>query len=555
MKTLLAGRQAALMTALCMLLVGLLPGLRGAAVEADRPRALAASVTMEGITPLTAPGGAIPLHWVVAGGTYCAVTNVLWDTASHPFPEIYPYRYRTHDQSGGMEAFYDYIMPVPPAAEAIYVRAYAVVDGAPVYGREHAILMRRAIDAGTPNERKDSTGLYWFGDTDYIHHWYGFTGGSQRAVTQSIGGTTDPWIYQTQRVGLSEFRCWLTTAMARMTVDVEFHFAELDNVAPGERVFDIVLEPGTGNETSITDVDVARDAGRNYAWQRSKRVTVEDYELTIQFRAKTGLSPILNGLVLRGVTGVPQRQAQQHVAYPNDDTYVSGTYNGRGEAKLLLGGNGQYHGGLRFNWLQVPPRAVINHAFIEVTAAEDVYKATNLRIYAEDVDNSASFESPPLVPGRPRTTAAVSWHLSSSTGWLTGHKYVSPELRDVIQEVVDRPGWRDRNALSLLLIADPGDTAPRKIWAREHDTSPDPAVWTRVWLTVDYTPRENYPPTPAPTWTFTPIPTNTSMPTHTLTPTETLTPTPTTTASPTSTATPTPYRALLPLVFKPYPKG
>jgi hypothetical protein len=40
-----------------------------------------------------------------------------------------------------------------------------------------------------------------------------------------------------------------------------------------------------------------------------------------------------------------------------------------------------------------------------------------------------------------------------------------------------------------------------------------------------------------------------------LTPTETLTPTPTTTASPTSTATPTPYRALLPLVFKPYPKG
>ena len=147
------------MTALCMLLIGLLPVLRGKMAAVERLRPADATVTMEGITPLIAPGGAIPLAWAVAGGSICTVTNVLWDTVSRPAPTIYPYRYRTRDQSGGMASYFDYIMPVPGGTDAVYVRAYAVVDGSPVYGREHAILMRRAIDTGTANERQDSTGL------------------------------------------------------------------------------------------------------------------------------------------------------------------------------------------------------------------------------------------------------------------------------------------------------------------------------------------------------------------------------------------------------------
>ncbi len=554
MSRLIAGRQAALMIALCMLLIGLLPGLRGEMAAVERSHLADATVTMEGITPLIAPGGAIPLNWAVAGGSTCEVTNVLWDTVSRPAPTIYPYRYRTRDQAGGMGSYYDYIMPIPGGTDAIYVRAYAVVDGSPIYGREHAILMRRAIDAGTPNERQDSTGLYWFADTDYIHHWYGFEGGEMRTVTRSIGGTTDDWIYQTQRRGLSRFRCWLNISAARMTVEAQFHFAELDSVSAGQRVFDIYLERDTPNEVLISDVDIATLAGLSYAFTMSRQVVVEDYELTIDFVSKSALPPILNGLVLRGISAVPQRQAQQHVAYPEDDTYVTGTSNHRGEERVLLGGDAWYHGGLRFNWLQVPQGAIINHASIEVTAAEDVYKEMNLTVYAEDVDNSASFESQPLVPQRPRTTASVAWQLSNTQGWLMNHKYVSPDLRDIIQEVVDRPGWRERNALSLLLIANSQtDPNPRKIWAREHDTSPDPAQWMRVWLTVDYTPRDYYPPTPAPTWTFTPIPTITPTPTRTCTPTptETFTPTPTETPTPRDTPTPTLAKVFLPLLFKP----
>ena len=556
MKLLVVGRTV-LVIMLGAVLIGLLPGLRGRTAELERTQLTEASVTMQGITPLIAPGGAIPLNWLVAGGSVCQVTNVLWDTIPHPSPDVYPYRYRTRDQSGGMGSYFDYIIPVPDGANAVYVRAYAVIDGTRVFGREHAILVRRAINAGSPNERQDSTGLYWFADTDYVRKWYGFEGGTLRSVTRAIGGTVDDWIYQTQRVGLERFRCWLNTGVARMTVQVQFHFAELEGAAAGQRVFDIVLEPGTPNEVLIANVDVAREAGQDYAWTLSRSVVVEDYELTVEFRAKTGsLPPILNGLVLQGISAVPQRQAQQHVAYPEDDTYVTGTNNRRGEERILLGGNAQYHGGLRFNWLQVPQGAIINHASIEVTAAEDVYKEMSLTIYAEAVDNSASFASSQpadLVPNRPRTRASVTWHLSSSEPWLANRKYTSPELREVIQEVVNRPGWRERNALSLLLIANSqADPNPRKIWAREHDTSSDTAQWTRVWLTVDYTPRENYTPAPAPTWTFTPIPTITPTPTQTATPTptETATPTAPETPTPTETATPTVGKVFLPLLLQ-----
>lgn len=557
MRLLVIGRIA-LVIVFGVLLVVLPPGSLGKGAAVEQAQLAEASVTLQGITPLVAPGGAIPLNWLVAGGSTCQVTNVLWDTVPRPYPEVYPYRYRTRDQSGGMGAYVDYIIPVPSGTNAIYARAYAVVDGVRVFGREHAILVRRAINAGGTNERHDSTGLYWFGDTDYIRNWYGFEGGSLRSVDRAIGGTVDDWIYQTQRVGLNRFRCWLNIGVARMTVQAQFHFAELDNVAAGQRVFDIILEPGTPNEVVVANVDVAREAGQAYAWTLSRSVVVEDYELSIAFRAKSALPPILSGLVLQGLNAVPQRQAQQHVAYPEDDTYVTGTDNRRGEERILLGGNAQYHGGLRFNWLQVPQGAIINHASIEVTAAEDVYKDMSLTIYAEAVDNSASFASQPLVPNRPRTTASVIWRLSSSQPWLVNRKYTSPELRDVIQEVVNRPGWRERNALTLLLIANSqADPNPRKIWAREHDTSPDPAQWKRVWLTVDYTPREVYTPVPAPTWTFTPIPTITPTPTqtNTPTPTETATPTATDTPTPTITATPTVGKLFLPFLLQLLLKG
>jgi hypothetical protein len=120
--------------------------------------------------------------------------------------------------------------------------------------------------------------------------------------------------------------------------------------------------------------------------------------------------------------------------------------------------------------------------------------------------------------------------------WLAGQVYTSPELAAIIQEIVDRPGWRERNALTLMLIA--GEPAleglpPREFWAA------DGSYEDRAELFIDYTPRGQLPPTPAPTLTHTPIPSFTPTPSRT----------------PTATATPTPFACHLPLILRPFIKG
>jgi len=514
-----------------LVLAGLFAFTLGRAQADSRLRA--ASVEMAGLPPLTAPGAGIPLHWIVQGGAWVENTCVFWDTSSHAYDNNY--RFRTSLQKGRpVGHFFDNI-DVPEGTSTIYLKPFAVVDGEIIWGpREYRVPTARAINVGSSVAGYDTAGNWWDGDSDFVHHWYGFTGGSSRTTDLPIGNTEDDWIYRSQRVGVESFGCWLTPGVLWMDIEVEFHFAELDATASGQRRFSITLEPGTSNEISISNIDVYDQTGTAQALVITRTVRVQDYQLDITF---SGSDAILNGLRLRGLQGVPQREAMQRIAFSNDDTYVVATANHRTDDTLLLGGNAQYHGGLRFFHIQVPQGATINHAELRVTAAEDSYQDMRLRIYGHAVDDSADFSYPPLVTERTRTSASVTWHVPRSEGWRAGREYTSPELKEVIQEVVNREGWRELNALSLLLIAENGDSAPRSIWAIDGNYE------RRAWLIIDYTPKESWEPTPAPTFTFTPIPTHTPTPTRT--------PTPTITPTPSPTFTPTPFELYLPLLFKP----
>jgi hypothetical protein len=175
--------------------------------------------------------------------------------------------------------------------------------------------------------------------------------------------------------------------------------------------------------------------------------------------------PIVNGIVLYGRQGVPQRLVTQRVAFQDDDTYVLGTGNYRDAATVLLAATRSITADCGFFHLPVPQGATINHAEVWVTASEDSYQAMNLTVYAHDVDNSSDFSNAPLVPSRPRTTASVAWSAPRSEGWRADRAYISPELKTIVQEVVNRPGWNELNALSLLFIAGPGDSVPRAVWS------------------------------------------------------------------------------------------
>ncbi|MBC7236065.1 MAG: hypothetical protein H5T69_09495 [Chloroflexi bacterium] len=523
------------------------------------------AVGMQGLPPMVAPGGSIALHWTVEGGSWVERTAVFWDVVSHAYDK--GYRYRTPFQENkGMGHFYGYI-DVPAEAQTIYLQPYAVVNGAIFWGPEHRVYTRLALNTGSYSAWQDNEGEWWGSDDDggIVHHWYGFEGGVRHQVAVPIAGTQNDTLYQSQRIGVRAFGCYLSTGSAQSEILAEFHLAELSSVAPGARVFDIYLEKNTPQEVSIRGIDVAAQVGTFHALVISRTVTVVDDQLDITFVGRSGSAPILNGLLLRGLSGAPKRQATQRIANSADDTYVWGTGNYRTSETVNLDGGGNYHGGLRFIYLQIPQGSTIHHAELRVTAVEDSYQLTKLRIYADDVDHSQDFREGALLTLRPRTDAYVVWNILRSHEWRVGREYTSPELAPVIQAIVNRPGWRSGNALSLLLIGQGGDSAPRRVHSIEgsaHD---------RAMLLVDYSPPYVLPPTAAPTLTFTPIPSWTPTPTQTLTPTATATPTetplPTETATPTITptstikapptytATPTRPMQYLPLLFQPFIKG
>ena len=532
-------------------LVALISLVQGPGAADTTAQLLDISVNMESFPALVAPGANLALNWLVTGGTQVEETCVWWDTVSHEYDKAYRYRTTPFQRWKPMGNFYDYVT-VPDGAEAIYLRPYAVVDGTIVWGsRQHALPSLRPINVGSTLSQSDSQGRWWYRDTDFGHHWYGLVGGTPRSTDHAIGGTVDDWIYQTQREGVSGFGCWFNLGVLSMDIEVEFHLAEFQATTPGERVFDVYLEKGSGNEVAIHGIDVYDQAGSYHALVLTRTVTVTDYQLDIAFESVDGLPPILNGLVVHGLAAEPQQRMTQRVVFFDDDTYVSGTANRRGDSTIFLGGEGAYHGGLRFFCIQIPQGSVINHAEIWVTAATDSYQEMNLKIYAHDTDDSPDFGHYPLVlvPDRDRTEHFATWSVPRSEGWGAGRTYVytSPELSEVVEEVVNRPGWRERNSLSFLLIADQGDYSPREIWAI------DGSYDDRAFLLIDFTPSDIGQPTPAPTLTHTQIPSQTPTPTktHTPTPTNTPTDTPTVTATPTPTTTPTPRRVHLPMVVKP----
>jgi hypothetical protein len=104
-------------------------------------------------------------------------------------------------------------------------------------------------------------------------------------------------------------------------------------------------------------------------------------------------------------------------------------------------------GGLRFAPVDVPQGATINSAKLTVVpvGGDD----PNVNIYADAVDDSSAWNignGTFNVTGRAKTTASVSWVASN----LGAAAVDSPDLKAIIQEVVNRPGWVSGNALSLV---------------------------------------------------------------------------------------------------------
>ena len=108
-------------------------------------------------------------------------------------------------------------------------------------------------------------------------------------------------------------------------------------------------------------------------------------------------------------------------------------------------------GGLRFTNVTIPKGASITKANLIVTAYASYSDTTvNSRISAEKEDNPATFANDKAAfdtRWANRSTARVDW--DGIPAFTTDTEYTSPDIKTVIQEIVNRAGWASGNALVI----------------------------------------------------------------------------------------------------------
>ena len=108
-----------------------------------------------------------------------------------------------------------------------------------------------------------------------------------------------------------------------------------------------------------------------------------------------------------------------------------------------------YVSGMVFREVNVPQGAQIVSARLKICShnahlTDDVFGT----IEAEDSDSAVAFSIFSSVNDRPKTSASVDWDLIES--WSPNTWYESPDIAEVIQEVINRGGWSKGNSLALL---------------------------------------------------------------------------------------------------------
>jgi hypothetical protein len=148
----------------------------------------------------------------------------------------------------------------------------------------------------------------------------------------------------------------------------------------------------------------------------------------------------------------------KRVVSGNDDVEESQTgamYMNSSDLELVNDGTtyGNQKIGMRFTGITVPQGASISNAYIQFTCDETGSTATSLTIKGENVNNSAVFTTASSnVSSRAQTAASVAWAPAAwSTVGQASTTQRTPDIKTIIQEIVNRTGWVSGNALSIII--------------------------------------------------------------------------------------------------------
>ena len=135
------------------------------------------------------------------------------------------------------------------------------------------------------------------------------------------------------------------------------------------------------------------------------------------------------------------------------------------DMELVTDGSAVQIVGLRFPNLGIPAGATISSAAIQFIGRLDDTLNQNpvsLTLRGQAADSPATFAATASnIINRPDTAASVNWVPPNWANGETGANARTPELKTVVQEIVDRPGWASGNAMVFKITG----TGGRRAWS------------------------------------------------------------------------------------------
>ncbi|GAI01014.1 unnamed protein product, partial [marine sediment metagenome] len=181
----------------------------------------------------------------------------------------------------------------------------------------------------------------------------------------------------------------------------------------------------------------------------------------------------------------------RQVAASSDDCYVFNTTMRLTSAAIFIAIVGHYPNSyMRFLNIPIPPGSTIEHAHLEVCSYGSNGGRSVMAVYGIKEPNTNTFSTQADADVRPMTAAFADWICGAGAGefeqyWGAdtwhGAPPDGPELKDIVQEIVNQGGWASGNSMAIKLEAsDTGIT--RSVWSWDGDPAKAPI------LVITYTP-------------------------------------------------------------------
>ena len=135
----------------------------------------------------------------------------------------------------------------------------------------------------------------------------------------------------------------------------------------------------------------------------------------------------------------------------------------------------------RFTTVTIPAGATIDDAKLQFICDVTTSDSFAITIRGDDSDNPSAYTNTSAITSATLTTASVAWTPGAKSADATVD---SPEIKTVIQEIVDRSGWGSGNAMIIHVIYNGESVSAEAIKFSSQDHGSD----TEPQLILNYTP-------------------------------------------------------------------